>query len=206
MFFNVCLHLMMNVVVLVIYFFNVNLLLIICFAAGAFSLDQPGWLLRYVLCQQCWLGGLRFFPFPSYFFCFSFVLAWFIFLLQGQPGQEDGGGVNADPGFRSVCQKTLLVILVFIFNIILVYLFFDRFQSCCPKVPPQRRGPSHCGNVGRQNPRGPTRTRIHKMDMAACWDGGSSWDRYKVMSLLILGLSQHQSKKLQYYSPRPSCS
>ena len=53
MFFNVCLHLMMNVVVLVIYFFNVNLLLIICFAAGAFSLDQPGWLLRYVLCQQC---------------------------------------------------------------------------------------------------------------------------------------------------------
>ena len=67
MFFNVCLHLMMNVVVLVIYFFNVNLLLIICFAAGAFSLDQPGWLLRYVLCQQCWLGGLRFFLFPSYF-------------------------------------------------------------------------------------------------------------------------------------------
>ena len=48
-------------VVVVIYFLNVNLLLIIYFAAGAFSLDQPGWLLRYVLCQQCGLGGLRFF-------------------------------------------------------------------------------------------------------------------------------------------------
>ena len=40
-------------VVVVIYFLNLNLLLITYFAAGAFSLDQPGWLLRYVLCQQC---------------------------------------------------------------------------------------------------------------------------------------------------------
>ena len=97
-------------VVVVIYFLNVNLLLIIYFAAGAFSLDQPGWLLRYVLCQQCWLGGLRFSLFPFSCFCF---LPRFIFLLQGQPGQEDGGGVHADPGFRSVGQKTLLVILFF---------------------------------------------------------------------------------------------
>ena len=66
---------------------------------------------------------MRFFLFPSYFFCFSFVLPRFTSLLQGQPGQEDGGGVNEDPGFRSVCQKALLVILVFIFNIILIDLF-----------------------------------------------------------------------------------
>ena len=195
---------MMNVVVLVIYFFNVNLLLIICFAAGAFSLDQPGWLLRYVLCQQCWLGGLRFFLFPSYFsLLFLHGLSFFSRGNLGRRMVEESTLIQDSDRF---VKKKLLVILVFIFNIILVYLFFDRFQSCCPKVPPQRRGPSHCGNVGRQNPRGPTRTRIHKMDMAACWDGGSSWDRYKVMSLHILGLSQHQSKKLQYYSPRPSCS
>ena len=53
-------------------------------AAGAFSLDQPGWLLR----SSCQLWFHKSFN-P---------------LHQGQLGQEDGGGVNSYPGFRSVCQ------------------------------------------------------------------------------------------------------
>ena len=57
------------------------------------------------------------------FFLPTFFVSLLFFLLQGQPRQEDGGGVNEDPGFRSVCQKALLVILVFIFNIILIDLF-----------------------------------------------------------------------------------
>ena len=85
---------------------------------------RPTWLAAQVrFVSTMWIGRAAIFPF--YFFrfsCFCF-LPRFIFLLQGQPGQEDGGGVNEDPGFRSVCQKALLVILVFIFNIILIDLF-----------------------------------------------------------------------------------
>ena len=53
------------------------------------------------------------FPFSFLLFSLLFCSSKIFFLLQGQPGQEDGGGVHADPGFRSVCQKTLLVILFF---------------------------------------------------------------------------------------------
>ena len=84
--------------------------------------SRSTWLAAQVcLVSTMLIGRAAIFPFS--FLLFSFVLAWFIFLLQGQPGQEDGGGVHEDPGYRSVCQKTLLVILVFIFNIISIYLF-----------------------------------------------------------------------------------
>ena len=199
-------------VVVVIYILNDNLLLIIYFAAGAFSLDQPGWLLRYVLCQQCWLGGLRISLFPS-FLLFSFLFCSSKVYLSS-PGATWAGGWWRSPRWSRIpigwskniaCYPFFSLSASFWFTC-LSKLSQDRFQSCCPQVPPQRRGPIHCGRVGRQNPRGPTRTRIHKMDLAAHWNGGWSWGWYKVMSFHILGLSQHQSKKLQYYSPRPSRS
>ena len=57
------------------------------------------------------IGRAAIFLFPFYFFRF---LPRFIFLLQGQPGQEDGGGVNEDPGFRSVCQKKHCWLIFFV--------------------------------------------------------------------------------------------
>ena len=82
--------------------------------------SRPTWLAAQVrLVSTMLIGRAAIFPFllPTFFVSLLF------FLLQGQPRQEDGGGVNEDPGFRSVCQKALLVILVFIFNIILIDLF-----------------------------------------------------------------------------------
>ena len=191
-------------------FLNVNVHVIIYLAAGAFSLDQPGWLLRCVLCQQCWLGGLWIFL-PTFLFliCSSKVYLSF-------PGATWAGGWWRSPRRSRIpigLSKNIACYPCFHFQHhfdLLVCqscqkILFITSQSCCLQVPPQRRWPIHRGNVGRQNPRGSTRTRIG-LDLAAYWNGGSSWDWYKVMYFHILGLSQHQSKKLQYYSPRPSRS
>ena len=126
-FLNINLHVMMYFVVVVIYFWNVNLYLIIC--RRLFS--WPAWLASQVLLVFfLWLfawaekkkdascvNGADWegcdFPFSFLLFSLLFCSSKIFFLLQGQPGQEDGGGVHADPGFRSVGQKTLLVILFF---------------------------------------------------------------------------------------------
>ena len=75
---------------------------------GAFCVNNADW-------EGC--------EFSFLLFCFSFVLPRFTCLSQGQPGQEDGGGVHEDPGYRSVCQKTLLVISLFSFS--------TSFRSTC---------------------------------------------------------------------------
>ena len=125
------------------------------------------------------------FPFSFLLFSLLFCSSKIFFLLQGQPGQEDGGGVNEDPGFRSVCQKKHCWLIFFCrsccqdhFKILFCQscqkTIFTTSQPCCLQVPPQRRGSCHRGRVGRQNPRGSTRARIG-LDLAAYWDGGSSW-------------------------------
>ena len=159
-------------------FLNVNVHVIIYLAAGAFSLDQPGWLLRCVLCQQCWLGGLLF----LFLFCSPKVY-------QSFPGATWAGGwwrsqrrsripiglskktLLAYFFCRSCCQDHFKIL----FCQSCQKTIFTTSQPCCLQVPPQRRGPIHRGNVGRQNPRGSTGARIG-LDLAACWNGGSSWN------------------------------
>ena len=96
---------------------NVNLLLYILRQAPFLSTNLVGCSGMSCVNNADWEGCDFSFFLPTFFVSLLF------FLLQRQPRQEDGGGVNEDPGFRSVCQKALLVILVFIFNIILIDLF-----------------------------------------------------------------------------------
>ena len=73
---DICSHAMDDIfLVVVIYFFEYLFTCIIYFAAGAFSLDQPGWLVRYVLCPSTMLigEGCEFFFFLSTFFVSSKV-------------------------------------------------------------------------------------------------------------------------------------
>ena len=96
--------------------------------------SRSTWLAAQVcLVSTMLIGRAAIFPFS--FLLFSFVLAWFIFLLQGQPGQEDGGGVNADPGFRSVCQKNCLLSF-FSFSTSFWYTcFLIVFNLVAPRFP-----------------------------------------------------------------------
>ena len=66
-------------------------------AAGAFSLDQPGWLLRSSCSTRIRIR--KSLNLLQLWICNSFNP-----LHQGQFGPEDGRGVNTYPGFRSVCQ------------------------------------------------------------------------------------------------------
>ena len=51
--------------------------------------------------------------------------------LQGQLGQEDGGGLNANPGFRSVC---FFIVREWFFIVRGLFLIFRGWFFYCPRI------------------------------------------------------------------------
>ena len=166
---------MMYFVVVVIYFWNVNLYLIIC--RRLFS--RPAWLASQVLLvfflglfawaekkkmllvSTVLIGRAAIFLFPFSFFRYSFVLPRFFFFCRGNLGRRMVEESTLIQDSDRLVKKHCLLSFFFIISIILIYLFVKVVtRSFSILLPPGSPSTTRADPLWPRWP--PESSRIHK--------------------------------------------